>query len=170
MGDMDSTITNNYQFPQVCVRCGSPNVTVTGQIIKQQGSRPIRFIWERQKPLSITVPACEACKAELDRHTGRAIVLYWVINIVVFFAILRLGGERMDGFPLFFLAIWSAALSSWLILRLYKQIFTHPLGVTWPDLCTYEEENLTFKQPEFHREFLRLNYERQAGSSLSSIT
>jgi hypothetical protein len=106
------------------------------------------------------VPACEACKAELDRHTGRAIILYWAINIVVFFAIFTLGGERVDGFMLVFLAIWGAALSSWLLLRLYKQIFAHPLGVTWPDLCTYEEENLTFKQPEFHREFLRLNYKR----------
>jgi hypothetical protein len=36
----------------------------------------------------------------------------------------------------------------------------HLLGVTWPDLCTYEEEFLTVKQPEFHREYLRLNYKR----------
>jgi hypothetical protein len=154
MGDMDSTFASHYQFPQVCVRCGSPNATANGQIVKQHGSRLFRFIWECKKPLSITVPACEACKVELDRHTGRAIVLYWAINIVVFFAILTLGSERMDGFLLFFLAIWGAALSSWLILRLYKRIFAHPLGVTWPDLCTYEEENLTFKHSEFHQEFL----------------
>lgn len=167
---MESTLANDYQFPQLCVRCGSPSATAQGQIIKQSGSRPIRFIWDRQKPISLTVPACEACKADLDRHTGRATILYWVLNILVFLAILSLGGKRVDGIGLFFLAIWGAALSSWLVLRLYKRIFAHPLGVTWPDLCTYEEESLTFKQPEFHREFLRLNYERQDGSSLSSIT
>lgn len=157
---MEPTVANyGYQFPTVCVRCGSPNATAQGQIVKQNGSQPIRFIWDRRKPITITVPACEACKAELDRHTGRASMIYWAINILGFFAVFMWGTGRVDGFMLFFLALWGAALTSWLILRLYKQIFTHPLGVTWPDLCTYEEENLTFKQPEFHREFLRLNFE-----------
>lgn len=146
-----------YKWPARCARCGVEQPTATGLIAKQADNRWVRFIWERREVAQFTVPACERCKRTLDRHTQLVLILGWGVAALLLWALFFLLPENIDWFIKLLIFIWAWALGSRLVAWLYKSIVRHPQGVTWPDLCTYEEDTLTFKEPTFHREFLQLN-------------
>lgn len=64
--------SSTYRYPAMCCRCGSPEPTTTGLVMKSMHNRIIRFIWEKVETFTLTVPACTACKMFLDTHTYRA--------------------------------------------------------------------------------------------------
>lgn len=148
-----------YRYPALCARCGSPDATTTGQITKSTRNRFIRFVWEKVETFTLTVPACEGCKALLDKHTYAASLVSLLSFLLGAGAVLFVAYSWLEWFYLILAAWWGGALISNLLARLYRRLFHHPYGVTWPDLCTYEDNVLTFKQPVFQRQFLQLNVE-----------
>jgi hypothetical protein len=150
--------STTYKWPARCVRCGVEEPTATGLIVKQADNRWVRFIWERSQVLQFTMPACERCKRSLDHHTKLVLLLGWSVAALIFLVIFFFLPDNIDWLFKLLLAIWAWALGSRLVAWLYKSIVRHPQGVTWPDLCIYEEGLLTFKEPTFHREFLQLNH------------
>ncbi len=149
--------SSTYRYPAMCCRCGSPEPTTTGLVMKSMHNRIIRFSWEKVETFTLTVPACTACKMFLDTHTYRAglasIGGYMLGASVALF----LAYPWLEWFFLIIAAWWGGALTSRLLTSLYRWLFYHPQGTTWPELCTYDDNMLTFKQSTFQREFIRLN-------------
>jgi hypothetical protein len=148
-----------YRYPSICARCGSPDTTSAGQIMKSSNSRFFRFAWEKVEKITLTVPVCALCKTILDKHTQRAGLVATAGYLLGASAVLVSGYHRVEWVILLLAALWGAALGSRLLVGLYRRIFQQPQGVTWTELCTYEDEMLTFKQPEFQRQFIELNAE-----------
>jgi hypothetical protein len=156
LGPPQSTI---YNYPALCARCGTADVTAAGQVTKTTNNRWVRFIWEKVATFTLTLPVCTACKTSLDTHTARASLVSMVGYLVGGGVVVLLAYPWAEWFALVLAAWWGGALTSRFLTSLYRRRFHHPHGVTWPDLCTYADELLTFKQPMFQREFIRLNTE-----------
>lgn len=151
--------SSTYRYPALCTRCGLADATTTGQVIKSTSNRAFRLIWEKVETFTLTVPACAACKTFLDTHTYRAGLVSMGGYLLGVGLVLFLLYPTLEWFYLLFAAWWGGALTSRLLTSLYRRLFHHPQGTTWPELCTYADEMLTFKQPAFQREFIHLNVE-----------
>jgi hypothetical protein len=149
--------STQYTYPALCTRCGTADASVSGQIIKSSNNRFFRFFWEKVERVTLTVPVCSSCKALLDKHTLRAGLCATAGYLLGAGAVIGFGYGWVDWVILLLAAPWGAALVSRLLAGLYRRLFHQPPGITWPELCTYEDEILAFWQPEFQRQFIRLN-------------
>jgi len=152
-----TTHTQAYQYPSICARCGAPNPTTTGRIIKQDAAQLFRFFWQKTERITLTVPVCPTCQAYLNKHSWRAAVLANMALVLCLIGAFFLRQQGVNMLIAVFFAAWGAPLLSRVCVNLYRRIFYHPQGTTWPQLCEYEDSRLTFTQPEFQQEFFKLN-------------
>jgi hypothetical protein len=149
--------TERLLFPPICVCCGADDATAEGKIVKGNATQKVRFIWQRAELINLTVPACETCKARLDRNTSGAAVAAAVAGVLVVGPLIWLGRPYLSWFFLLLLMPWVWTYAGQVGGRLFKRFHYHPQGTTWPDLCRYDGETLGFTLPVFQEQFRALN-------------
>jgi hypothetical protein len=158
-----------YRVPQLCARCGKPDVATAWKVGQKPASFNLRSAlteWVsiyvlRHPPSTFDVPVCGACAHSLGRvrRITRQVTLSLAIFLGLLFAIMYIaaavkGDHLVSELIVLLLITLVGALFGALIGFIFSLVMKE---VSYYDFCGFDGEYFQFKNKDFRRAFAAYN-------------